>query len=115
MLSEMLTIATFVTIIETIITDALNGVNVRDMSIPEYREWLTFTTAVRNSHTFGLTIGGMDERNIVLKEFSNSDLIRNSHTFGLTIGGFAQINKSTLISIFAFILNYSVILFQTAK
>src|SRR6185437_7952481 len=52
------------------IMDTLNGMNTRDMTDREYREWHTFATVMRNTRTF---------------EF--------------TIGGFAALNKSTLISV----------------
>jgi hypothetical protein len=82
----------------------LDHLNARDMTDREFREWLTFAT-----------------------------VMRNTRTFGFTIGGFAALNKSTLIEvcieinfyiknifyflfitqIFSFILYYTVILLQT--
>ena len=56
------------------IMDTLNGMNTRDMTDREYREWHTFAT-----------------------------VMRNTRTFGFTIGGFAALNKSTLISVQIFI------------
>ncbi|CAG2111199.1 unnamed protein product [Medioppia subpectinata] len=41
--------------------------------------------------------------------------LRNPPTVGFTIGGFAAINKSTLISIFTFVLNYTVLLTQSIR
>ena len=52
------------------IANILNAMNTRDMTDREFREWLTFAT-----------------------------VMRNTRTFGFTIGGFAALNKSTLIKV----------------
>ena len=36
----------------------LDNINVKDLSDKAYKEWLTFATVMRNTRTFGFTIGG---------------------------------------------------------